>query len=87
MNQYEVNIFYKDDKSLKVLIKNEEIANFFDSLNTCQVYKHPDTGVGFWTNLQDIRYIMVNEKEEPSVKTVQTTDGKCNALPEGDENS
>jgi len=61
---YEVNMYYKDDKHLKVDVLGEEISRFFADLTAHQVYIHPMTKIGFWTNINDIRYIKVHQKED-----------------------
>lgn len=85
MKQYEVNLTYKDEKSLKVMIKQEEISKFFQNLTAGEVYRHPDTKIGFWTNLNDVRYITVQEKEAPSVEVVKRAEPSLEKLPDGDE--
>lgn len=68
---YLVSLFYKDEKSIKVRIREEEIEKFFADLNASQVYINPDSDVGFWTNVGDIRYITTHKEGEQDVKVVK----------------
>ena len=69
--KYQVTLFYKDQKSLNLMIKKSEIARFFEDLTSSQVYRNPDSESGFWTNLNDIRYILINEKEDIGVEVIK----------------
>ena len=62
--RHEVILVYKDQKSLKIMIKEENIKRFFEDLTDSQIYRQTDSESGFWTNLSDIRYILINEGSE-----------------------
>jgi hypothetical protein len=68
---YSANIFYKDDKSITVHLQDEEVNTFFKELNEGRIYRH-ENGNGFWTNLNDIRYITV-VKQNPEENTNEKT--------------
>lgn len=68
---YQVNLFYKDDKHMTIDVLDHEIKRFFDELNQSQVYIHPETQVGFWTNMADIRYIKIIKKEVPHEEAIR----------------
>lgn len=68
--KYKVNMIYKDDKSLSVMVKKEEIENFFNHLNASRVYIEPDQDIGFWTDISSIRYITVKEEEDVCIEVV-----------------
>jgi len=68
---YIVSMFYKDEKSMNIKILDEEIEKFFTDLNQSQVYIHPRTEQGFWTNIADIRYILTNKEGESDVQCVK----------------
>lgn len=82
---FELQMFYKDDKAIKVLQKEEEMEKFFDCLNRGEVYRNAQTHNGFWTNLGDIRYIAFREVEDEQPKITKVEDkGSTQDLPTGD---
>ena len=85
--QFTVTLNYKDEKSLRVKIKKGEIAKFFEDLTSCQVYVHPDTRMGFWTNLSDIRYIttVIEKGGEGGIEVIQRTEEVAKKLSNKDE--
>lgn len=83
---YQVQMYYKDDKQLNVDVLKDEIVKFWDDLNKSQVYIHPVTKVGFWTNILDIRYIRIYRKEEDD-EIIQDPDESSEFVPSGDEDS
>lgn len=62
--EYDIFIVYKDDRQLSVPVKEEEIAKFFEAISNGHVYRHPNSGAGFWTNIVDIRYMTVLERKK-----------------------
>lgn len=60
---YQVKFVYKDGNDLDIKTTPDQLTNFFDALNAKTVFWYgaddtPPT-VGFWTNLEDIRYFQV----------------------------
>jgi len=82
---YQVQLYYKDKEQLNIDVLKTEITQFFNDLNNSQAYIHPITKVGFWTNIQDIRYIKVVEKEKKDGEVIEEADGGAEPLPVRDE--
>lgn len=59
---YQIQMIYKDEKTLNIDVSKDEIQKFFSDINKSQVYIHPETKAGFWTNIQDVRYINIVDK-------------------------
>lgn len=62
--KYDVKLVYNDKESVMIQIRDNEMESFFRNLSAGEIYKEPTTKVGFWTNLSNIRYITVVEKED-----------------------
>lgn len=62
--KYRVRLVYKDGESLDVMVGEEEIDQFFTDLSGSQVYIHPESKAGFWTNLAEVRYITANPTDK-----------------------
>ncbi len=60
---YQVKFTYKDDKELNINMVPAKLKSFFDCLDIKQIFWFGDEEttpeVGFWTNLDDIRYIHI----------------------------
>ena len=80
MKNYQIHMVYKDGEKINVPIEEKEIQKFFDSLNAAQVYKDPVSNVGFWTNLQDIRYITIVEKPKEENGPVTAPSDQCHEI-------
>lgn len=62
--KYRINIFYKDGEQVNVHLEGDEIDTFFKNLNDREVYRHPKVDSGFWTNIEDVRYVLVFPEKE-----------------------
>lgn len=82
---YQVQMYYKDKEQLNIDIPKESINNFFNDLNHSQAFIHPVTKVGFWTNLQEIRYIRVIDRGLTNDQAVKATDESSELIQGGDE--
>lgn len=54
---YQFKFIYLDDKDLSVNIAEENVPAFFASLNNKQMYFDELNKMGFWTDLDKIRYM------------------------------
>ncbi len=67
---YQVHFVYKDGKDLNMNVTQEQLKGLFESLSSNTIYWVGDDNdkykSGFWTNLEDIRYI--------EFKTIQKED-------------
>ncbi len=69
---YQIKLVYKDGKEMDLEIPNTQYQNFFDSLNAKKVFWSPYVSRGFWTNLDDVRYIHVNFFDEDDPRSTTT---------------
>lgn len=56
-----VKIFYIDDKDIEVTISPKDSKKFFDSIGTNQFYFDERKGKGFWTDIEKVRYMVVED--------------------------
>lgn len=57
--QYQIKFIYKDGKDLNVNIEPQFLQAFFDALNAKGVYWSQDKVHGFWTNLDEVRFVQI----------------------------
>ena len=72
--KYKALIMYKDDKSLSVVLKEEQLSKFFIAINKREMYQDPSSKSGFWTDINEVRYItlaMMEENEQPVIEKVE----------------
>ena len=62
--KYVIRITYKDDKTVAILVPKDKVQEYFDNLNHGQVFLNEETNVGFWTTVDQIRHIIVQEARE-----------------------
>ncbi len=68
---YQVHSVYKDGKDLNMNLKQDQLKGLFEALSSGKIYWSGDERNqhknGFWTNLEDIRYIEFKtmQKEQP----------------------
>ena len=62
-----INLVYKDGNTLNVDIPEEEFQSFFGCLNERKVFWGKPLAKGFWTNLEDVRYILINDQDTAKV--------------------
>lgn len=75
----QVNITYNDEKKLTVNMTDHQIVDFFEKINSKEIYWYGDQssdGEGFWTNIDEIRFIQIKRVtgKEYAEKEAQTTD-------------
>lgn len=54
---FSLKFVYQDNKDLTINIAAEKMAAFFSALNQKQMYFDETTNMGFWTDLDRIRYV------------------------------
>lgn len=54
---FSLKFVYQDNKDLTINIAAEKMAAFFSALNQKQMYFDETTNIGFWTDLDKIRYV------------------------------
>jgi hypothetical protein len=54
---YSLKFVYHDNKDLVINIAAEKLQNFFTALNGKQMYFDDINQMGFWTDLDKIRYV------------------------------
>lgn len=59
---YTINLVYKDGNTLNVDIPEDEYQSFFGCLNEGKVFWGKLQAKGFWTNLEDVRYMLINSQ-------------------------
>ena len=67
-----VRFVYNDGKDLKVNIPTEQFQQLFASLNQKQVYWDSAVKQGFWTDLDRIRFMEFEVKEEENDTNAKT---------------
>lgn len=60
---YSLKFVYHDNKDLVINIAAEKLQNFFASLNSKQMYFDDINQMGFWTDLDKIRYVQAFQVE------------------------
>ncbi len=78
---YKTQITYMDNVSATVIIANKDRDKFMKAFNTGELYLNDAEDMGFWTNQQNVRHIIISEqkdepcqepkKEEPSLTVVK----------------
>lgn len=72
---FQLKFYYDDGKDIAVNMEEKNLPAFFNSLNNHQMYFEEESNVGFWTDLDKIRYIEAfrlkqEEKKEESKEEV-----------------
>lgn len=76
---FTVKFIYNDDKDLTVNIEEENLREFFECLDKKQFYLHQNYELGFWTNIDTVRYIEIKKVstcEDPRIEQETKTDGQ-----------
>jgi hypothetical protein len=84
---YNVTLTYRDDKTVNVVMPENQIQDFFDNLSSGKVHLNTQTNVGFWTTVDQLRHIIVHPYKENADESGEKNQGSPKTLPEGDENS
>jgi hypothetical protein len=70
-----LKLIYNDNKDLVIKIAEENLPAFFGSLNAKQMYFDNFNKMGFWTDLDKIRYVQAlkdsSEEETSSLKALK----------------
>lgn len=66
--QFRVQVMFKDESPIEILVPEEKMQHFFDSVNSGKVYYNEALKYGFWTNVHDIRYMQIFEIEQEKPK-------------------
>ncbi len=61
-----VRLFYMDGKDLEVNIASKDSENFFENIGKNRFYFDESKGRGFWTDIEKIRHIVVEELPDGS---------------------
>lgn len=62
---YTLKLVYHDNKDLIINIASEKLQSFFVSLNGKQMYFDESNNMGFWTDLDKIRYVQCMQVVTP----------------------
>lgn len=88
--EYKLRITYfdNDEKCATLFLQDKEMCEFFDKLNKNQPYINNNSHMGFWTQLDKIRHIIIfPNKEGAKIEKVEKDQPDSKPLSAGDENS
>jgi hypothetical protein len=57
---YQVKFVFKDGKDLNVNVEAQYLTQFFDELSNKKIYWNQTKTSGFWTNLDDVRFVQTS---------------------------
>ncbi|MDX1532820.1 MAG: hypothetical protein R3230_01285 [Nitrosopumilaceae archaeon] len=69
--KYHIQLNYKDNNNTKLTIPAEEAPKFFECLDKKALFFSENTNKGFWTNIDDIRNIILEREEEQEIHSVE----------------
>ncbi len=88
MNPFLITLTYRDDKTVRIHMKEEQIDDFFKKLNAGEVFINKESSVGFWTSVDQLRHIIVQPKPEEEINESNGEDPKCDQpVQEGSEDN
>ena len=91
MNTYRATATYKDGQQINADLIEEDINRFAQCISKREIFWNKTLNDGFWTNLDDIRYInfrKINEKkDEPTPKRSKKAKRPVRAKAVGHTNS
>jgi hypothetical protein len=58
---HQIFITYNDDKTARVLIPENKVESFFESINEGKCYYDEEQHAGFWTSFDNVRHIIIQE--------------------------
>lgn len=62
---YSLKFVYHDNKDLVINIAADKLQAFFGALNSKQMYFDELNNMGFWTDLEKIRYVQAVQVTKP----------------------
>lgn len=66
----QIKFVYNDGKDLQVDVQEEKLKFFFDCLNTRGIYWNDEETLGFWTDLDKIRYVQIFNPKKPALEVI-----------------
>jgi hypothetical protein len=84
----QITYFDKDDKTVNLILKKEELPDFFRKLKEKEPYLNENTNVGFWTGMENIRHIIITpQREENIAKEIEESSEDSESVQNGNENT
>jgi len=65
---YCLKLFYNDEKSIDVNLQEDDYKSFMKSLYEREVFWDKKGVKGFWTSIDQIRYLVIDKREEASIE-------------------
>jgi len=87
---YVIRITYKDDKTVALYVPENKVQEYFECLNAGNVFINDETNTGFWTTVDQIRHIIVQEAkviEDEGQQPGNENQESSEALPDGKKDS
>ena len=56
---YQATLTYRGDKTVNLVIPDDQLKPFFDTIRTGDLYLNEEIKVGFWTSMDQILNIIV----------------------------
>jgi hypothetical protein len=67
---YQVEFVFNDGKNLHVNVEGTHIEQFFKELSTKNIYWNDLKSLGFWTNLDNVRFVSIKALAQPSIQKI-----------------
>lgn len=83
---YTLKFIYQDGKELNINIEKEDLKPFFESLSKKEMYFDENQMMGFWSDLDKVRWIQANRQDMIQIEEFQhepqlQTSGGFESLP------
>lgn len=86
---YQIKFVFNDGQDLNVNVEANFLTQFFDDLSNKKIYWNQAKTAGFWTNLDDVRFVQINllmPQTNRRVEKIEAADSASNsAIPSDPE--
>ena len=84
---YKVVLTYNDEKTVTLMLPQEELPCLFKHIKKSSIYYNEFTGVAFWTSMEYLRHIIVHPHKENTDESKPQDNSGCDPVQSGNENT